>query len=189
MGLFALVDRAWSIEPVDSSLGADRHQQGDRVDTHTFCVQQPCLGGRVAQVRSAVADDHDVTPRVGRQNRACELQSGGEIRVVRVRPALELRELWVGANVDLQLGIAAEAHNTSPVFPVPLGQDLAHHRGLPVHSALGARRQIGEDHHGLLGRRRLKLEAGERSGQEENDHHPQSQGEACARRRQRRGQA
>ena len=79
-----------------------------------------------------------MTPRVGRKDRAGQLQRGGQVRVVGVGPALELGELSVGADVDLDLRIAAEAQHAGSVFALALGHDLAHERGLPVDRALCA---------------------------------------------------
>ena len=152
VGLLALVDRARRVQPVDPRLGADGHFERDGVDPNAFRVQQPRLRDRVAEVGAPVADDDDVAPRVCGQDRARELQRGGQVGVVGVGPALKVSELRVGADVDLDLRIAAEADDACPVVAVSRGEDPLHDRGFLVLGALRAGREVGQDHERLLRR-------------------------------------
>src|SRR5207247_3801161 len=101
-----------------------------------------CLGDRVPEIRASVADDQDVAAGLGGQDGARELQRGGEVGVVGVQAALEVRELRAGADVDLELGVAAEAHHSGAISALALADDLTDGSCLAVDGALRARREV-----------------------------------------------
>ena len=169
--LLAFVHRPRHAEAVHVRFGAHRHGKRNRVDAHAFGVQQACLRDGIAEIGAPVADDHDVTPAVGGEDRTRELHRRREVGVVRIRTALELSELGIGAHADLDLRVPSEADDSGPVGALTLGEDALHGRALLVDGALRARRKVGQDHQGLLGWRGLKLEAGERAGEQQDDQH------------------
>ena len=138
VGLLALRERPWRIKPIDVGLRTDGHREGDRIDSDALGPQQPRLGHRVAKVLPSVADHDQVLAAVIRQDRSAQLQRRREVRVVGVGLALELAELWSLADVDLDLGIPAEAEHAGPVLALALGKDAAHGGGLAVERALHA---------------------------------------------------
>ena len=143
IGLLSLGEGARRVQPVDVDLGAERHRERNRVHPNPFGAQQARFADRVAEVLAAIADDDDVTPAVVRKDRSAELQRGREVGVMRVRLALELAKLWVLADIDLYLGVAAEAEHAGAVIARSLLQDAADGDGFAVQRALHAGRQIG----------------------------------------------
>src|SRR5207247_10661775 len=107
-------------------------------------------------------------------------QGGGDIRVVRVRLALELAELRVFTDVDFDLGVATEAERAGAVVTLPLLQDASNGGGVAVQRALHAGGKIGDDEQRLRSGRRLHLEAGECGTQEQHDQGAQSEREPRA---------
>ena len=138
VGLLALRERAWRIKPIDVGLGTDRHREGDRIDSDALGAQQPRLGHRVAKVLTPVADHDQVLAAVIRQDRPAQLQRRCEVGVVGVGLALEFAELWSLADVDLDLGIPAEAEHAGPVLALALVKNSAYGGGLAVERALHA---------------------------------------------------
>jgi hypothetical protein len=180
--LLTLVDRAGRVEPVDARLGSERHVQGKDIHTHAFGVQQARLGDRVAEVGAPVADDDDVAPSVGRQDRTRQLQGGRQVRVVGVGPALEVGELGIRAHAHLYLRVAAEADDARAVAAASLGQDSLHRGRLFVLGALRARGKVRQHDQRLLVRRRLQGEPSQRGGEEQDDHDAEAERRARPRR-------
>jgi len=79
-----------------------------------------------------------VAPAVVGEDRSTQAERGSNVRVMRVRLALELAELWVLADVHLDLRVAPEAEHAGAILTFALLQDAADHGGFAVQRALDA---------------------------------------------------
>ena len=180
IGLLPLGERPRRVEPIDVGFGAEGHGERHGVDANPLGAQQARLAHGVAEILAAVADDDDVPPAVLGKDRATQLQRGGEIGELRVWLALELAELWVLADVHLDLRVAPKAEHAGEIVSLPLLQNAADHRGFTIQCALHAGREVGRDQERLAGRRRLDLESGERGAEEQDDQGAKAQRDASA---------
>ena len=122
IGSLSRCDGARRIEAVHQHLRSDGHVDGDRVYPHSLGLEQSRFGGGVTEVGPTVADQHDVSTRVTGHDRPGELESRGDIGVMRVGLTLERAELGIGGCIELDLRIAREAHQTSAVVALARGE-------------------------------------------------------------------
>ena len=111
---------------------------------------------------------------VVREDGTAQPERGCQVGVVRVGLALKLAELGVLTDVDLDLGIAAEAEDAGAIVSAALLEDAPDRRRLVVQRALDAGGQIRGDQQGLVAGSGLDLESGKRRRKQEHDQHPQA---------------